>query len=102
PPEGFGASWLPPGNCGAVSAPAPLQPPRRRVRSAVPSMQFLMRLGPWSLLIAIAALSSGAWKMETDPVDDFSFSLAHAPEVDAHRLISVRRVTEVLEDRLTG
>ncbi len=65
-------------------------------------MKFITRITSLSFAIATGFALSGASTMEADPTDDFSFTLAHAPEADVYRLMSERRVTDILVDHLRG
>ncbi|MGK5087186.1 transglycosylase SLT domain-containing protein [Bdellovibrionota bacterium FG-2] len=63
-------------------------------------MKFFGRLINWSSVLGLVGAVATISLIQADPSDDFSFSLAHAPRVDAYHLIPTQRVSDVLTDNL--
>ncbi len=63
-------------------------------------MKFFGRLINWSSFVGVVVAVATISLLQADPTDDFSFSLAHAPRVDAYHLISTQRVSDVFSDNL--
>ena len=63
-------------------------------------MKFISQFSSWSAAIAFAFAVATISVIQADPTDDFSFSLSHAPEVEAYQLMSEHKVAEVLADHL--
>lgn len=53
---------------------------------------------PAVLIVGLSGFPSA--RLNADPTDDLSLSLAHAPELDVYSVMSERKVAEVLRDRL--
>jgi hypothetical protein len=64
-------------------------------------MKHFSLIFTWSLAIAMSLCLRGAVRLQADPTDDFSFSLGRAPQQqEVDRLMSVRKVTDILVDHL--
>lgn len=65
-------------------------------------MKYFSLISIWTAAIAMSLCLRGAGKLQADPSDDFSFSLAHAPIFDVYRLMPEAKVADILQDRLRG
>src|SRR5688572_27777489 len=63
-------------------------------------MKYFCLIPIWTAAIGAAFFSASARFIQADPTDDFSFSLAYAPETELYSLMSEKRVADILTDRL--
>lgn len=63
-------------------------------------MKHLGIFTTWAVAIAMSLCLRGAGKLMADPTDDFSFTLAHAPELEVYRLMPEQRIVEIFQDSL--